>query len=95
MTPKDNLRGIGLMTGSMALFAIEDMFLKFSTRVLPTGEILLITCLIGMVFFSALAIAGGKAGPQDLARHRLPHCETVRGIGHSRTPRIRRRSRAV
>ena len=69
MTPKDNLRGIGLMTGSMALFAIEDMFLKFSTRVLPTGEILLITCLIGMVFFSALAIAGGKPVLSRAALH--------------------------
>ena len=69
MTPRDNLRGIGLMTGSMALFAVEDMFLKFSTRALPTGEILLITCLIGMVFFSALAIVGGKAVLSHAALH--------------------------
>ena len=60
MTPKDNLRGIGLMTGSMAMFAVEDMFLKFAARDLPTGEILLLTCLIGMIFFAALARAGGK-----------------------------------
>ena len=48
MTASDNLRGIGLMAGSMALFAFEDMFLKFAAADLPTGEILLITCLFGM-----------------------------------------------
>ncbi len=54
MTAAENLRGIGLMAGSMALFAFEDMFLKFSAQSLPTGEILLITCLFGMTFFGAL-----------------------------------------
>ncbi len=60
MTAAENLRGIALMTGSMALFGIEDMFLKFSTQSLPTGEILLVTCLFGWAFFSALARAEGK-----------------------------------
>ncbi len=60
MTAAENLRGIGLMAGSMALFAMEDMFLKFSAQGLPTGEILLVTCLFGWAFFSALARADGK-----------------------------------
>ena len=60
MTAAENLRGIGLMAGAMALFAIEDMFLKFAAQGLPTGEILLVTCLFGWAFFSALARAEGK-----------------------------------
>ena len=32
----DNLRGIVLMVLSMAFFAVEDMFLKFSAQSLPT-----------------------------------------------------------
>ena len=60
MTPADNLRGIGLMTGSMALFGLEDMFLKFAARDIPTGEILLVTCLFSLAFFVALARFEGK-----------------------------------
>jgi drug/metabolite transporter (DMT)-like permease len=60
MTASDNLRGIGLMAGAMALFAFEDMFLKFAAASLPTGEILVITCLCGMSLFSALARFEGR-----------------------------------
>ena len=60
MTAAENLRGIGLMAGSMALFAMEDMFLKFSAKGLPTGEILLITCLFMLVFFAGMARAEGN-----------------------------------
>ncbi|MGV8985323.1 MAG: DMT family transporter [Cypionkella sp.] len=60
MTAAENLRGIGLMAVSMALFALEDMFLKFAAQDLPTGEILLITGLFGWAFFSALARAEGR-----------------------------------
>lgn len=60
MTPADNLRGIGLMTASMALFGLEDMFLKFAARDIPTGEILLVTCLFSWAFFAALARFEGK-----------------------------------
>ena len=72
MTPADNLRGIGLMTASMALFGLEDMFLKFAARDIPTGEILLVTCLFSWAFFAALAryegrnlSQRGRAGPAD------------------------------
>lgn len=57
---RHNLRGIGLMAGSMALFSAEDMFLKLAARGLPTGEILFVTCIFSWVFFSGLARAEGK-----------------------------------
>lgn len=72
----ENLRGIALMAASMGLFALEDMFLKFSAQDLPTGEILLITGLFGWAFFAAMARTQGlrtltRAGlhPAVLARN--------------------------
>ncbi len=48
------------MTGSMALFAMEDMFLKLSAQALPTGQVLLLTAIPGLVFFSLLARQSGR-----------------------------------
>ena len=41
----DNLRGILLMVASMAGFALEDMFIKWTSAKMPTGQILVV--LIG------------------------------------------------
>jgi drug/metabolite transporter (DMT)-like permease len=60
MTPSDNLRGIGCMSVSMAFFAVEDMFLKFAARDVPTGQILFMTALFGWAFFVFLARRDGK-----------------------------------
>lgn len=78
MTAPDNLRGIALMAGSMALFAFEDMFLKFAAADLPTGEILLITCLFGMTFFAALARVEGR---RTLTRDALHPWVLIRNAG--------------
>jgi len=51
---KDNLRGVALMLGSMALFAIEDMFLKWAALGLPTGELIFVAGLFGMPVFVLL-----------------------------------------
>lgn len=50
-----NLRGILLMVGSMALFAIEDMFLKFAAASLPVGEIIFVSGIFAVPVFWALA----------------------------------------
>ncbi len=49
-----NLRAAALMTGSMALFSIEDAIVKGVTRELPVGQILLTFGVLGTV---ALLIA--------------------------------------
>jgi drug/metabolite transporter (DMT)-like permease len=54
-----NLRGSLLMVLSMALFAMEDMFLKWLTVALPIGQILLVGGFFGMVFFAIVARAQG------------------------------------
>ena len=56
----ENLRGIGLMIAAMALFAIEDMFLKWAAVGLPIGQIVFITALIGMPVFALLSRREGK-----------------------------------
>lgn len=50
----DNLKGILLMTLSMALFAIEDAFIKKASQTLPVGEILLFMGIGGILVFSVL-----------------------------------------
>ena len=57
---RPTLLGIGLMTAAMALFAVEDMFLKFSAEGLPTGEILAVTALFGLLFFGGMAWREGR-----------------------------------
>ena len=61
MRHAENLRGIVLMTLSMALFAIEDLFLKLSAEDLPTGEILMLTTLLGLIFFGGAARLRGQS----------------------------------
>ena len=57
----DNLRGIMLMVASMALFALEDMFIKLAAEGVPTGEIILLAGLFGVPIFAALARRSGKS----------------------------------
>lgn len=78
MTPADNLRGIALMAGSMALFGVEDMFLKFATQGLPTGEILLLTTLFSWAVFAGLARAQGA---RTLTRAALHPWVLARNLG--------------
>lgn len=56
----DNLRGLALMLAAMALFAIEDMFLKWAAARLPAGEILLVSGAAGGMIFAALARREGQ-----------------------------------
>ncbi len=56
-----NLRGSLLMTLSMAAFAIEDMCVKFAARHMPVGEVVLLCGLVGLCFFTAIAVAQGDA----------------------------------
>ncbi|WP_394345608.1 DMT family transporter [Aliigemmobacter aestuarii] len=57
----DNLRGSLYMVAAMAGFAIEDMFLKSAARVLPTGQVILIMGLSGVLVFGLMARSRGEA----------------------------------
>jgi drug/metabolite transporter (DMT)-like permease len=58
MTP--NLRGSLWMVGAMAGFAIEDMFLKSASVLLPVGQILMIFGAGGMIGFAILTARRGE-----------------------------------
>lgn len=57
----DNLRGSLYMVAAMAGFAVEDMFLKSAARSLPTGQVILIMGLGGVLVFGLMARARGEA----------------------------------
>ncbi len=57
---RDNLRGSLLMLFAMALFAIEDMFLKWAAVGMPIGQILLAAGLFGWAAFAVLARRDGQ-----------------------------------
>ncbi|RGP38252.1 DMT family transporter [Pseudotabrizicola alkalilacus] len=60
MFQNDNLRGAAFMILSMAGFAVEDMFLKASARVMPMGQAVLIVGLVGMAVFALMARRMGE-----------------------------------
>ncbi|NGM46591.1 DMT family transporter [Rhodobacter sp. SGA-6-6] len=51
----ENSRAAALMIGSMAFFAVEDLFLKRAAEALPPGEVLALTGGVGALVFWALA----------------------------------------
>lgn len=55
----ENIRGAVLMSIAMALFALEDMFVKRAATALPVGEVLMLFGLGGMVAFAVLALKAG------------------------------------
>lgn len=57
----DNLKGSLLMIAAMALFAIEDMFIKLAAVGLPAGQIVFILGACGAPLFFLLAWRRGEA----------------------------------
>lgn len=65
----ENLRASGLMVLSMALFALEDMFVKLLSGAMPVGQIVMILGgLGGAVFWALLALRGKRLLTRDLLR---------------------------
>jgi drug/metabolite transporter (DMT)-like permease len=56
----DNLNGILLMLAAMALFAVEDLFLKWLAVGLPLGQIVLVSGVLGAPVFMLMARAQGQ-----------------------------------
>lgn len=65
----ENLRGIGLMVLSMALFAVEDLFLKLAAAGLPTGQVLFMAGILSVSVFAVIAWRRGE----KLLSARLTH----------------------
>lgn len=56
----NNVNGILLLVGSMAAFAIEDMFIKHLSVTVPTGQILIALGLVCGLAFALLSVATRK-----------------------------------
>jgi drug/metabolite transporter (DMT)-like permease len=76
--PGDNLTGILLMLAAMALFAVEDLFLKWLAVGLPLGQIILASGLLGAPVFVAMARAQGQ---RIFVKDALHPAVLVRNIG--------------
>ncbi|WP_269770121.1 DMT family transporter [Rhodobacter amnigenus] len=55
-----NLRGIALMVAAMALFAVEDMFLKIAAADLPVGMVIFVAGAFGAPVFVLMARTEGR-----------------------------------
>ena len=76
----ENSRAALLMTGSMAFFAVEDLFLKRAAEVLPPGQVLALTGAAGAVVFWALA---ARRGQRVLSRDALRGIPLLRTLGEA------------
>ena len=74
----DNLRGIVFMLVSMALFALEDMFLKWAAAGLPVGQIIFVSGAFGLAVFAAMA---RREGQKIWSRDALHPAVLARGLG--------------
>ncbi|MDQ2067665.1 DMT family transporter [Xinfangfangia sp. CPCC 101601] len=73
----ENNRAAAMMTGSMAFFAVEDLFLKQVAEALPPGEVLLLTGFVGAVVFWLLAARKGQKVLSAEALQPIPLTRTL------------------
>ncbi len=74
----DNLKGSLLMMAAMALFAIEDMFIKLLAKSVPTGQIVFVLGAAGAPVFIAMA---WRQGAGIFIRGALQPAVIARNIG--------------
>lgn len=83
----ENLRGALLMVLAMALFALEDMWLKQASQSLPVGEVLMLFGFGGLLGFAALVRLRGQrlVHPAMLSRPLLAKAglEVVGRLGYT------------
>jgi drug/metabolite transporter (DMT)-like permease len=66
------------MVGSMALFSLEDFFIKLLSQTIPASEIMLIMGVLGSIFFITMA----KAAKQPIfSRDLLDRHVIIRTLG--------------
>jgi drug/metabolite transporter (DMT)-like permease len=74
----ENLTGILLMLAAMALFAVEDLFLKLAAADLPIGQIILISGALGLPVFVGMA---WRQGQRILVKDALQPAVVARNLG--------------
>ncbi|NOE32616.1 MULTISPECIES: DMT family transporter [unclassified Ruegeria] len=78
----NNVNGILLLIGSMAAFALEDMFIKVLSVSVPTGQIMVFLGVVCTLVFAALSVASRKRVFDPMAWKLLPLARAAtEGIG--------------
>lgn len=78
----DNLRAALLITGAMALFAVEDVFLKLLAAHLPVGQLLMMGgALATTVFWAMMAMRGQRLWTRDLLHPMVMLRNAGEGLG--------------
>ncbi|WP_417258997.1 DMT family transporter [Celeribacter sp.] len=81
----DNVRAIGLIILSMALFVVEDLFIKLLSAPLQSAQVMVMFSTGGMVLFALLALARRRAVFAAANWQRLPlirgACEGIASAG--------------
>ena len=78
MKKSDNLVGIMLMLGAMAMFAVEDAFIKKLSQAMGTGQILV---FLGIGGFAVFAFIAKRKGQQVFSRELLLRPVLLRNFG--------------
>ncbi|MFM2356611.1 MAG: hypothetical protein RLZZ528_2347, partial [Pseudomonadota bacterium] len=68
------------MVASMAIFAVEDLYLKWSATDLPPGQVIAMLGLAGAVVFGAMA---KSQGDRILSRRFLARAVVIRNLGEA------------
>ncbi|NOD78060.1 MULTISPECIES: DMT family transporter [unclassified Ruegeria] len=78
----NNVNGILLLIGSMAAFALEDMFIKVLSVSVPTGQIMVFLGLVCGVVFAILSLVSRKRIFDPVAWQLLPMVRAAtEGVG--------------
>ncbi len=78
----NNVNGILLLIGSMAAFALEDMFIKVLSVSVPTGQIMVFLGLVCAFLFAVLSVASRKRIFDPVAWKLLPMARAAtEGVG--------------
>ena len=71
-------RPVLFMVGSMALFSLEDFFIKLLSKTIPASQIMIILGVLGSAFFVTVAIV---AKQPIISRHLLDKHVIIRTLG--------------
>lgn len=80
MKTTDNPAAALLMVGSMAAFAVEDLFLKRAAMSLPPGQVIALTGMAGAAIFWVIAALNGQ---RILTRNALKGAPLIRALAEA------------
>lgn len=78
--PQDNFRASLIMVASMAIFAVEDLFLKWAATNLPPGQVIAMLGFAGAIVFG---LAEKAKGGRVFSRRFFDRAVVIRNLGEA------------